>query len=79
MSRPECRKWPSYPDREKLAKYAVSVSTVTNVINSLFGGAILTGQTEYQKGRHRYEIELRLSFAVNETKFPISIEVKLTK
>jgi len=48
------------PNRKKLAEHGVSVSTVTNVINSLMGGAILMGQTEYQKERHRYEIELRL-------------------
>jgi HAE1 family hydrophobic/amphiphilic exporter-1 len=48
------------PNREKLAQHAVSLNTVTDVINSLVGGAVLTGQTEYSKGNHRYEIELRL-------------------
>ena len=33
---------------------------MTNDINALVGGLILTGQTEYTKDRHRYEIELRL-------------------
>ncbi len=64
------------PNRDKLAKYAVSVSTVTNVINSLFGGAIFTGLTEYQKGRHRYEIELRL-IAGQRDKIPDLDRVKL--
>ena len=48
------------PNREKLAQHAVALSTVTSVINALMGGAILTGQTEYSKDGHRYEIELRL-------------------
>lgn len=48
------------PNREKLAAHAVPLNTVTKVIQSLMGGMILTGQTEYPKGRHRYEIELRL-------------------
>lgn len=48
------------PNRAKLAQYAVSLKTVTNVINTLMGGIIITGQTEYPKGRHRYEIEVRL-------------------
>ncbi len=48
------------PDRKKLAAHGVSLKAVTSVINSLLGGAILVGQNEYQKGRHRYEIELRL-------------------
>ncbi len=48
------------PNRANLAKYAVSLKTVTNVINTLMGGLILNGQTEYPKGRHRYEIEVRL-------------------
>jgi HAE1 family hydrophobic/amphiphilic exporter-1 len=48
------------PDRAKMAAHGVSVSTVTNVLNALVGGAILTGQTEYTKNRHRYEIEVRL-------------------
>ena len=48
------------PIRKKLAEHAVSVSTVTNVINTLMGGMILNGKTQYPKGRHRYEIEVRL-------------------
>ena len=48
------------PNRAKLAQYAVSVSSVTQTINALMGGVILNGQTEYPKGLHRYEIELRL-------------------
>jgi HAE1 family hydrophobic/amphiphilic exporter-1 len=48
------------PDRQKMAVHAISLNTVTNALNSLVGGAILTGQTEYGKAGHRYEIELRL-------------------
>jgi HAE1 family hydrophobic/amphiphilic exporter-1 len=48
------------PNREAMAKFGVSVATVTNVLNALIGGDILTGQTEYTKNGHRYEIELRL-------------------
>lgn len=48
------------PNRKKLAEHAVSVSTVTNVVNTLMGGMILNGKTQYPKGRHRYEIEVRL-------------------
>jgi hydrophobe/amphiphile efflux-1 (HAE1) family protein len=48
------------PARDKLADHGVALSTVTNALNALFGGAILSGTTEYQKGRHRYEIEVRL-------------------
>jgi hydrophobe/amphiphile efflux-1 (HAE1) family protein len=46
------------PNREKLAAHGISVQTVTNVINSLVGGSIING--DYQKGRHRYEVEMRL-------------------
>lgn len=49
------------PNREKLAEHAVSVKTVTNVINTLMGGMILNGKTQYPKDRHRYEIEIRLT------------------
>jgi HAE1 family hydrophobic/amphiphilic exporter-1 len=48
------------PNRTKLAQRGVSVTTVTNVINALMGGAIIDGQTMYQKANHRYEIEVRL-------------------
>jgi multidrug efflux pump subunit AcrB len=48
------------PNREKLARHGVPLSTVTKVINTLMGGLILNGQTEYPKGNHRYEIEVRL-------------------
>jgi HAE1 family hydrophobic/amphiphilic exporter-1 len=48
------------PIRAKMAQYAVSVSTVTQVINTLMGGVILSGKTQYPKGDHRYEIEVRL-------------------
>jgi HAE1 family hydrophobic/amphiphilic exporter-1 len=48
------------PNRAKLASHAVSLSTVTSVINALVGGLILNGQTMYPKDGHRYSIELRL-------------------
>ena len=48
------------PNRAKLAQHGVALNTVTGVINAMMGGALLMGQTEYQKGRHRYEIEVRL-------------------
>ncbi len=48
------------PDRDKLAAHAVSLSTVTSQLNELVGGQIITGETAYPKGKHRYEIELRL-------------------
>jgi HAE1 family hydrophobic/amphiphilic exporter-1 len=48
------------PNREKLAKHAVSLNTVTQVINTLMGGTILVGKTEYPKERHRYQIAVRL-------------------
>ncbi len=54
------------PNREKLAQHAVSVATVTQTINALMGGYILNGQTEYPKGRHRYEIEVRLKASERE-------------
>jgi hydrophobe/amphiphile efflux-1 (HAE1) family protein len=48
------------PDRVKMASHAVSLATVTNQLNELVGGQIITGANEYPKGRHRYEIEIRL-------------------
>jgi hydrophobe/amphiphile efflux-1 (HAE1) family protein len=48
------------PDRDKMAQRAVAISTVTNALNTLFGGDILRETTEYTKGTHRYEIEVRL-------------------
>jgi len=48
------------PDRTSLAAHGVSLSTVTNQLNELVGGVYITGANEYPKGRHRYEIELRL-------------------
>ena len=64
------------PNREKLAHYAVSLSNVTNVINALMGGIILTGKTEYPKGRHRYEIEVRL-MASQRDKLPDLKNIKI--
>jgi len=48
------------PNRAKMAEHAMAISTVTNALNTLMGGLIVNGQTEYPKGNHRYEIELRL-------------------
>ena len=48
------------PNRKALAEHAVALNTVTNTINTLMGGLILNGQTEYPIDRHRYEIEVRL-------------------
>jgi hydrophobe/amphiphile efflux-1 (HAE1) family protein len=48
------------PNRQKLAQHAVSLVTVTNVINALVGGDIMDGKTMYPKGGHRYQMELRL-------------------
>lgn len=48
------------PDREALAARGVSVNTVTNALNELVGGQVITGANEYPKGNHRYEIEVRL-------------------
>jgi HAE1 family hydrophobic/amphiphilic exporter-1 len=48
------------PNREKLARHGVSLSTVTGVINALVGGSIFPGKTMYPKDNHRYQIELRL-------------------
>lgn len=48
------------PNRLKLAQHAVSLTTVTKVINALVGGAILNRSTMYPKDGHRYPLELRL-------------------
>lgn len=48
------------PDRQKLAARGLSLNTVTQVINTLMGGTIITGQSEYQKDGHRYQVEVRL-------------------
>ena len=49
------------PDRKKMAKFAVSLKTVSNTLNTLMGGLILNRDTEYSKNNHRYAIELRLT------------------
>lgn len=64
------------PNREKLAHYAVSLQNVTNVINVLMGGIYLTGKTEYPKGRHRYEIYIRL-MASQRDKLPDIKNIKI--
>ena len=48
------------PDRQKLAAHGVALNTVTNQLNELVGGQIITGMNSYPKGRHRYQIEVRL-------------------
>ena len=48
------------PNREKLSKRGVALTTVTSAVSTLVGGALLNGQTEYPKAGHRYEIEVRL-------------------
>ncbi|MDB5037814.1 MAG: acriflavine resistance protein [Bacteriovoracaceae bacterium] len=48
------------PNRLKLARYGVSLNSVTAAANALIGGALLNKATEYQKAGHRYQIELRL-------------------
>jgi HAE1 family hydrophobic/amphiphilic exporter-1 len=48
------------PNREKLAKHGVAMSSVTSAVNGLVGGAILNGETEYAKSGHRYSIQVRL-------------------
>jgi hydrophobe/amphiphile efflux-1 (HAE1) family protein len=49
------------PNREKLSRRGVALNSVTTAVSALFGGAILNGQTEYQKSGHRYSIEVRLA------------------
>jgi hydrophobe/amphiphile efflux-1 (HAE1) family protein len=48
------------PDRAKMAAHGVSLSTVTNQLNELVGGEVIYNSTAYPKGKHRYEIEMRL-------------------
>ena len=48
------------PDRTALGIHGVSLNTVTSQLNAMVGGQIITGLNEYPKGRHRYEIEMRL-------------------
>jgi HAE1 family hydrophobic/amphiphilic exporter-1 len=48
------------PDRNKMAERAVSITTVTTALNTLFGGDIMRETTEYTKGTHRYSIFVRL-------------------
>ncbi|MBI3554712.1 MAG: efflux RND transporter permease subunit [Deltaproteobacteria bacterium] len=64
------------PNREKLARHAVSLNAVTSVINALVGGAIMNGQTEYSKAGHRYAIELRL-IASQRDKVPALNRIKI--
>ncbi len=64
------------PNRFKLAQHAVSLNTVTQALNTLVGGNVLTGTTEYTKGRHRYEIEVRL-LAPQRDKLPDLSHIQL--
>ena len=64
------------PNRLKMAKHLISLSTVTSVINTLFGGLLLQRQVQYPKGNHRYEIEIRL-VASERSKLPDLNQVKI--
>ena len=64
------------PDRVKLAQHGVSLNTVTNQLNELVGGQIISGVTAYPKGHHRYEIELRL-IASQRDKLPDLSKIQL--
>jgi HAE1 family hydrophobic/amphiphilic exporter-1 len=48
------------PNRQKLERHGVSLSSLTSVINALVGGAILNKEVSYTKDHSRYPIELRL-------------------
>jgi len=48
------------PNRRKMAEHGVALTTVTSQLNDLVGGEIISGTSAYQKGHHRYGIELRL-------------------
>ena len=64
------------PNRDKLASHGVSLNSVTKVINALVGGAIFNHETQYGKGNHRYEIELRL-LAEQRAKVPVLSHIKV--
>lgn len=55
------------PNREKLSAHGITLSTVTNVINSMIGGTILQRENSYTKGNHRYPIEVRLMGSQRES------------
>ncbi len=48
------------PNKEKAAVHGVSLKSITSVVNTLVGGAVLNGKTQYEKNEHRYPIEVRL-------------------
>jgi HAE1 family hydrophobic/amphiphilic exporter-1 len=48
------------PNRAKLASHGVSIATVTQLIQTLMGGTVLTDQTQYPQQGHRYPIEVRM-------------------
>ena len=64
------------PDRHKLAARGLSLNTVTQVINTLMGGTIITGQSEYPKDDHRYQVEVRLK-ADQRDKIPDLNKIRL--
>ena len=64
------------PNRKKMSEHGVSLTTVTSVINTLFGGTLMNGQTEYPKAGHRYEIEVRL-IASQRDKIPELSQIKV--
>jgi len=45
------------PDRKKAAEYAVSIASISQVVEAMIGG-VLVGT--YEKGGHRYDIRLKL-------------------
>ena len=48
------------PKREAMAAHGISLNALTDAVNALVGGIVLDQETEYQRGLHRYGIELRL-------------------
>ncbi len=48
------------PDRERAARYGVSMQVISQTVNSLVGGQIMGSQTRYYKNGHRYDIRVRL-------------------
>ncbi|MGZ3690930.1 MAG: efflux RND transporter permease subunit, partial [Pseudobdellovibrio sp.] len=48
------------PNKEKAAAHGVNLKDLSSTVNTLIGGAILKGSTEYEKDEHRYAIEVRL-------------------
>jgi HAE1 family hydrophobic/amphiphilic exporter-1 len=64
------------PNRMKMMKRGVSLSSVTGDINSLVGGALIEKENSYSKAGHRYQIEVRLKGAQRD-KIPDLDQVKI--